>query len=81
MVVYFVGTGSSLQEFDTANARSGRAVVMAHISLPTLEGYVSCIFFASCVWCLGSGSPLAALNFLYQVGLVGSGVVWACQLW
>ena len=57
-----------------AYTKSGQEVVMAHMSLPTPQRYVSCIVLASFFWTSGSGSPMAALNFLSQVGSDGSGV-------
>ncbi len=57
-----------------AKARSGRHVVIAHINSPTPERYPTCISFASLLCCLGSGSPVAALNFFNQLASEGRGV-------
>ena len=57
-----------------AKARSGRHVVVADINSPTPVRYLICISFASLLCCLGSGSPVAALNFFNQLASDGRGV-------
>ena len=53
---------------------SGRHVVIAQMSSPTPPLYLICILEANLAWSLGSGGPVAALNFLSHVGSVGRGV-------